>query len=266
MLIRVHGSWSGDIFGLPPGMQWEQTPDGIRLYYAPEGVQNGGTNTLSTITNDVSISNKVQVYALTGNNQVRGDNGLIDTGNAYADATVFNIANTNVIGSNWMNLIFNIYGNWNGNLSFGQPDLWLGVRANADTGTLRPGTAVTYTYTIFNQGDTRANEVYLENTFPTNSLVFENGPTNLLASSTDKTRWNIGSIAAGETRELVVETRISQNFGARARTPLPLAAMVHHNQPDGNELDNEDSVLLYVGYPNRGSGGSRTIACRPGCH
>lgn len=247
LLIRVHGSWSGEIFGLPEGMLWENTMDGVRLYYAGDsgGASTSG-KTMANIANDATIANNVQVFALTGNNQISGsDDASIETGTAYADSTVLNMANTNIIGSNWVNLIFNIYGNWSGNIAFGQPDLWLGLEAETKD-NLQPNTEVTYKYTIFNRGDTTARNVILENKYPAKSINFINSPEDN-SQSDGHSLWSIGDIGTGETKELIVKTKIDATFGKDKRLPLPITATVYGDQPDANDTDNEDSLLLYVG-------------------
>lgn len=263
MLIRVHGTWSGEIFGLPEGMQWENTGEGIRLYYAPNS-QPGAASSAGKITNNATIANNVHVYALTGDNQINdSETGTIETGDAYANSTIVNVANTNVIGSNWANLIFNIYGNWSGNLAFGQPDLWLGLEANTGyRSQVKPGSQIDYKYTIFNGGDTVARNVIVENKFPLNSLYFTDSPVD--ADDIDnQTHWAIGDIEPGETREFTVHTRTHETFGLNDRLPLPLSSRVYGDQPDANDTDNEDSLLLYVGEKQKQhEGPSKTFAAK----
>ncbi len=249
MLIRVHGDWSGEIFGLPDGMSWEMTGDGIRIYSTGLGGGTGGNDGAIVNTNNAVIRNNVQVYALTGDNHVDADaDGFIQTGNAVADANILNMANTNIIGSNWSSLIFNIYGNWNGNIAFGQPDLWLGVRAETESGKVRPGSGITYTYTIFNRGDATARDVRLENRFFAPSLDFTNDPDSV---GSDHLTWSLGDIPAGGTKEF------SYNAVVNADTQsgdLTLIARAYGHQPDANDADNEDTVVVNV--VRSGSGGS----------
>ncbi|KXJ99161.1 MAG: hypothetical protein UZ19_OD1000461 [Parcubacteria bacterium OLB19] len=246
MLIRVQGDWTGKIFGLPEGMQWENTSAGIRLYYSPDTVGNNNSSAITNITNDATIANNVQVYALTGNNEINNGNGEITTGNAYADSTIFNIANNNIIGSNWANLIFNIYGNWNGDIAFGQPDLWLGLSIqNTTKKVMRPGEGLSYTYTIFNRGDVTAKNVILENNFPLSALDFSKGPIDK-DNLDGKTTWNLGDIKAGETKEFTVPVKILPSFATNTQLPLPLHSTVYSDQPDSNNNDNSDTLMLYV--------------------
>ena len=248
MLIRVNGTWSGDIYGLPDGMSWAQTPEGIRIY------STGGNGTLSypaadtvTNTNSATINNNVNVFALTGDNTALGSVTSITTGNAYAEASVLNLANTNIVSSNWTNLIFNIFGNWNGSLSFGQSDLWLGVQADYDRSPLMPGATVTYTYTIFNHGDVAAQNVLLENTSQSGLLSFADSEITQNHNGIDTHSWQIGNIPAGGTREIVHTARVSDSLPNHLESAIQLNAKVSSQQPDANEDDNEDSVLIYAG-------------------
>lgn len=249
MLIRVQGNWTGNIFGLPEGMRWENTRDGIRLFYVGENGDHKNSETVTNITNDANINNNVQIYALTGNNQINGD-GVINTGNTYADSTIFNIANNNIIGSNWTNLIFNIYGNWNGDIAFGQPDLWLALSVkNTTRKIMRSGEDIAYTYTVFNHGDVTAKNVTLESEFPLSALDFKQGPIDK-DNIDGKTTWLIGDIKAGETKEFTVSAKILESFAQDKQLPLPLNAKVYSNQPDSNPNDNYDTLMLYVHSPS----------------
>jgi hypothetical protein len=247
MLIRVQGNWTGDIFGLPEGMQWENTPNGIRLFYHPDDSNEQNINSVTSVTNNANITNNVQVYALTGNNNIENsNNSSIQTGKAYADSTIFNIANNNIVGSNWINLIFNIYGDWNGDLAFGQPDLWLGLSAqNGNRQVMRPGNEISYTYTIFNHGDVTAKNVILESEYPLSSLELSDTPTDI-DTNDGKSVWSIGDIKAGETKEITIKAKVSKNFGLDNQVPLPLYTTVHSDQKDANNEDNSDSIVLYV--------------------
>jgi hypothetical protein len=253
ILIRVQGDWTGDIFGLPEGMSWENTSDGIRLFYNPENDNSQNSSTITNITNDANITNNVKVFALTGDNEINGNDGdsQIQTGDAVANATIMNIANTNVVGSNWINLIFNIYGNWSGDIAFGQPDLWLGLSAQGNNRiVMRPGSEMSYTYTIFNRGDVTAKNVMLESEFPLSSL---NLTSTLIDSDTNdgKTIWSIGDIKAGETKEITVPAKIIDTYGQNGQIPLPFSAYVYSDQKDANAEDNSDSLMMYVGQGSK---------------
>ncbi|MGB4076768.1 MAG: hypothetical protein WBK28_03635, partial [Minisyncoccia bacterium] len=143
-LFRIWGNWSGEIHGLPEGMTWEETPFGIEIRNAggapatntdlnEEGCcGDQGELTVNT-TNDSHAELSVRAYALTGDNRAETVEGtaLAASGDAFAAANSVQIVSTNLIGRNWILAIFNIFGDWDGNVAFGHPDLWVGAIAEA---------------------------------------------------------------------------------------------------------------------------------------
>ena len=262
MLIRVEGKWDGHISGLPEGLTWRETERGIEIVSQngltglPVKAKTGAVN----INNKAGIKNDVQVYALTGDNKAAGENTTIKTGRAYADSSVINIANTNVIGSNWANLIFTIYGDWNGNLTFGQPDLWLGVTAASPDQPTMPGSPVTYTYTVFNRGDTTATDVRLESSFANGLLSFVEGETASDGANTVQS-WSLGDIEPGETKEFTHAAYVSSALDSNRVSAIPLTSRVYSVNKDANDTDNEDTVVIYVGEkPSKSTSISKTFA------
>lgn len=248
MLIRVHGNWSGTINGLPDGLTWRETERGIEIVsIGNTGTLSSNTNLTQSSNNSAVINNNVQVYALTGDNEAAGNKAKISTGNAHADSSILNIANTNVIGSNWSNLIFTIYGNWSGNLSFGQPNLWLGVAADSPDSPIMPGSKVTYTYTIFNSGDTTAPNVTLSSVFENAALTFDSSTNRTIHGTNAKTSWELGSIGAGETREITYTATVGLELDRNVVSAIPLNSRVTASVEDADDSDNEDVVTIYVG-------------------
>lgn len=257
MLIRVHGTWTGSISGLPDGMTWRETPQGIEIIADTTGAGRSTSAGSVTSNNHASINNNVQVYALTGDNQAAGDSATINTGNAYADAAIMNIANTNIVGSNWSNLIFTIYGNWSGNLTFGQPNLWLGVRAESADQPMMPGSLVDYTFTIFNQGDSKARGVRLDSLFEATGLAFRDANGNPGQAS-----WNVGDLAAGETKEVTYRAEVGNTLDRNVVSAIPLTARVTSRDRDADTSDNEDTITIFVGekYSHTASAKDRFLA------
>lgn len=238
MLIRVHGDWTGDVFGLPDGMSWERTPGGVRLYQTGTGAPTRRGADVVRNENTARVHNDVSVYALTGDNRASGAEAAVETGTAIADANLTNVVNTNVVGSNWASLVFNIYGNWNGNLAFGQPDLWLGLEASSPDSTIRPGSPVTYTYTLFNRGDSPASDLAITSHFATGSLAYDADRVHRL-----------DTLAPGDTHEFSVSAAVPENLGGSGEVPIPLKASVTSRENDGNPDDNEDTVTIYAQLP-----------------
>lgn len=255
MLIRVHGDWSGTVSGLPEGLTWRETERGIEIISADQSSPLSSDSDSITTNNQATINNNVRVFALTGDNQANGSDTTITTGNAYAGASIMNIANTNVIGSNWANLIFTIYGNWNGNLAFGQPDLWLGVTANSPNQPIMPGSPVTYTFTVFNAGDTVASDVTLESMFENDALTFAQSDDQERTDNSTRDRWSLGDIDAGETREFTHTATVNELLAADVVSAIPLVSQVTSSQRDANDTDNEEVVTIYVGERRSSSDG-----------
>jgi uncharacterized repeat protein (TIGR01451 family) len=247
VLFRVHGNWSGDVFSTPEGVSWAETGDGgIMLFNdgnssASAGGATGLYNSLAIAnTNTAAITNNVSVMALTGDNKVLADGGdaVVSSGDAFAGANVVNIANTNVVGRNWILAIFNIFGDWSGNIAFGRPDLWLGVSANTN-GVFHPGSDVNYTYTISNRGDADATNVMLKNKFNKGLLALSDG-----TESTFGNHISLGTIRAGETIEYSVGGSIASGLPYSDSISIPLSAVVSANEPDNNSFDNSDEITI----------------------
>ncbi|HUY62877.1 MAG TPA: hypothetical protein VMV50_03795 [Candidatus Paceibacterota bacterium] len=265
-LFRVWGQWNGTVQGLPAGMQWTNTPSGIEITSTDGAPMNlgalatgaattSGSITAST-TNTASLTNDVHVYALTGNNEAQGGAASVTTGNAYAAANTVNIVNTNVVGHNWIYAIFNIFGNLNGDIAFGHPDLWLGAVAETENPTA-PNSNVTFKFTVANRGDADATGVRLSADFLDGMLHFSGGTTT--PSGED---WNLGTIPAGATKEFtyVAHTAYLRDGGSVA---VPLTATVTSDETDNNPSDNTDSLTLVVATPGTSGGAGPSFSSDP---
>lgn len=243
ILIKVHGAWSGNVFGLPEGLVWKETSDGIAIYssggeISPSEVIDTDLDTYTANfnnKNDVTIDNNIEIYALTGENEIEGMDGKIDTGDAYAGANVVNMANTNVVGRNWVTAIFNILGDLNGDISFGRSDLWVGGQVTSSETPIRPGSLLTYTYTVKNNGDLKATNARLDYSFD----WAEGG--NLPSDE-------LGTIRPGETREVVRQVRVRSNL-PYGSIPLVASTTVNSSGSDNNKTDNTEMLELVVENP-----------------
>lgn len=247
MLFRVSGDWDGQVYGLPDGLSWQRTASGILISNAPDFGQTAASTELTSadITNAATINNAVSVSANTGSNQVDGNlEGYVETGTAYAAANVTNIANTNILGRNWSLLIFDIFGNWQGNISFGKPDLWIGGTANTN-GSTAAGEEVTYTFTISNLGDAEATDVKLSG-----SLT-----SDLMSLAEPMQDIELGSLSPGETVERTVTARVASEIGSDSY-PIDLIASLSSAEPDENLANNTEVVTVIVENIVRSSGGS----------
>lgn len=66
--------------------------------------------------NTATLTNNVDLLAASGQNQIVGEDGTIKTGNAEAYLNLFNMVNTNLIGSDWFFGIINLFGQLQGDI------------------------------------------------------------------------------------------------------------------------------------------------------
>jgi hypothetical protein len=239
IVFRVFGTWTGSMYNVPTQFMWHGTPVGIEFMNANDTKSQITNSPLNINTsNTASVSNDVSVSASTGNNNVVGSNGTISTGNAYANANIFNMVNTNIIGSNWINAIINIFGDWTGNISFGQPDLWVGTQASFETNYNGPNAHIFYHYTVKNNGDAPAHNIVLSHNVNSRWVYF--GDTN------EKTI-TIGTLMPGEvwTGDSDAHARDQLPIGY---TPIPNIMKVSADETDGNPKDNTDTLNLDVAF------------------
>lgn len=235
ILLRVFGNWSGDIFNLPPGLSWSRTSEGIAIYSDPTlagagGLSGGDFN----FSNHATVNNDVEVYALTGDNHVdtEGD-ATITTGDALSAANIINLVNTTVIGRNLLFAAFNIMGNWNGNLSFGQPDLFVGGRATLGDEELRPGSPITYYLTVTNLGNVRASNVTLKNLIEEDRLEFIDPAAN----------FSLGTLEPHESKDVQFRARVSEDI-PYGETPVTLNSTATSREGDANPNDNTEEITF----------------------
>jgi hypothetical protein len=258
ILLNVYGDWSGDIFGLPPGISWTETPEGVVLFSendASLGTEAEPSGDIAIGNNSsTTIKNNIEVYALTGDNKVNATNGdgVVVTGDAHASANIINIANTNAIGQNWILAMFNIFGNWDGNFAFGRPDLWVGVRAESPDNPIGPESSVTYHYTVTNFGDSNATDVVLDNAFNRDLLIFSG-----LGESGNGGRVEVGTLAPGESKEISYTAHVSNNLGG-GQTPIEMTTTATSRETDNNTDDNSDSVAIIAVRPTASVATNRT--------
>lgn len=247
VIFRVHGSWTGGLFSLPEGIRYTENSPSSFSFDVLNGTDPQPNSSLSadfvTIenTNSAYIENNVLVAADTGGNTAIGQDGaLITTGDAYASASITNIANTNIIGQNWILAIINIFGDYTGNVSFGKPDLWVGERIEADRNVTN-GSKLTYTYTITNNGDVTATDVELVDLFNSRHVMPQNFVGNASLDG-DAITWLISSVAPGETIEVGYVGEVQDlPYGD---TEIANSVSITSYEPDEDMGDNTDSATV----------------------
>lgn len=182
---------------------------------------------LASSTNIAVVENDIEVSAETGANETLTENGAstIATGDAYAVANVVNLINTNIVGRNWIFAVFNVFGDWSGDVSFGQSDLELHATTDA-TGPLLPGSTVVYQFVVTNGGDADAEGVLLKADFDKSLLTFGT-ESGAIDTDTGK-KWSLGDIARGETHTFMYTAQVGAIPAGTSMT-VPLTATIENS-------------------------------------
>jgi len=258
IIFRVHGNWSGSLFGLPPGVSWEQTPDGIALYSSTEGNSSNLGSLNSSTTQNATVHNNIDVYALTGNNKVEGESASVTTGDATAAVNVVNVVNSQVIGRNWLFAIVNIFGDWSGNIAFGQPDLWVAGSVDMSQNPAHSKDVLRYTFTLKNNGDADAHNSTLRLDLPSSLEYVASSNSGSHASGT--VLWQLGTFPPNSMRTVTLDVSVTDymGYGTNQSTVSPY---IQSDEPDQNDMDNHDSLTVDVfrDIPNPGNNSDNKI-------
>ena len=220
-----------------------------------EGAINNCMNSSQVIassTNTAVVENNIDVSANTGNNVAITEDGTahVITGDAYAIANLVNIINTNIVGRNWIFAIFNVLGNWNGDVSFGKSALALTAKTLAPA-TVAPGAEIAYEFTVTNNGDRDADDITLKADYDKSKLAF----TDAEGDSTDSGReWQLDTVRRGESRTFTFPAQVG-DVPAGTGVTVPVAVSV---LSDGNGSNAEASFTIAtveVQAPATGGGG-----------
>lgn len=252
VIFRIFGSWNGSVFNAPEEIAWAETLSGIELFSTDkanpadaEAMAGEGGNIGVKTDNTANIKNKVKVFALTGANRVTSREGVasINTGNAYAGANVLNVVNANIVSSNWIVALINIFGDWSGNISFGQPDIWVATQVETP-GTLGYGSEAIFHTTVANRGDARASNVQFNGSFNSPHVNFKDKDHGETYS------WEVGNLAPGEIKEFSYSAKASGNL-SYGNTLIDHTFEISANETDANPADNSDivSFLVYRPWP-----------------
>ncbi|TAL49516.1 hypothetical protein EPN83_00360 [Patescibacteria group bacterium] len=242
LIVRVYGEWNGAVYNLPQSISVDASGGAVTF----SGNSGSGSTTIpsSSIsnTNSATVNNAVSVSAATGGNSASGGAATISTGNAYAASNLINAVNTNIFSHNWAVAIVNIFGNWNGSLSFGAPDLWVGAVAQT-TNAISRGDPLTFYLTVANRGDVEARNVTL-------NMNFDKPYISLIGQSPQASGylWNLGNIAPKSSIEFSYPATVGGDL-PMGDTPVIGYVSVAGDGLELNTGDNQDQLTVIVSTP-----------------
>lgn len=212
VFINTFGGWRGYAVNIPDDIGTAQTEQGVifssllskAILGNMKNVKNDDGK-LELITNNVAeLNNELLIQALTGNNRIQGVDGdaEIQTGNALVLSNIFNFVNTTMYGGKWNLALINVFGNWEGNITFGRPNLKLTSVVQGPAAELKTGDAFTAKLIYENSGTADATEVSLKSNFdPKLFRVISSSSGAVIDQNTGKIVWNFDKLRRGATGE-----------------------------------------------------------------
>ncbi len=259
--VRTLGQWQGHVFSLPDGVNIIGMRDGFIIDGFSSHIAPGASGAASTAIrneNRARIINNVSAAASTGGNTAAaGGDASVSTGNAYAAANVVNIANTNIIGRNWLFAIVNVFGNWMGDVAFGRPDLWVGASAEGPS-PLQDGADAQFTLTYRNNGTAPATQSELTFNFGENLKITDAGGGMVKGNTI---LFDAGAINPGASGSFSFAAKVQ---GAPLGNSQAIVfASADMFEDDGNTSNNTDELRLdFYNKPPEGFLGYNQIYAR----
>ncbi len=192
---------------------------------------------LASSTNAAFVQNDIDVEANTGRNVAVTEDGTahVVTGDAYAIANVINMINTNIVGRNWIFALFNVLGNWDGDVTFGKSALAL--EATTAQAPVTPGSTVDYTFTITNNGDRDADDIVLKADYDKDQLSFNDEEGVVTPTGRE---WRVPTVRRGGSKTYTYQARVGAIVPGTAQTvPMTVSAL-----SDGNGAEAQASFTL----------------------
>lgn len=239
LIFNLFGSWNGSLVNWDPPGSERSLEYGTSVleqeWDVPQPGNNNSEGSLTVITNqNATVHSTTTAGSNTGMNNLKGL-GRLSTGNAFSLANDFTLANFVGVGGSLMFGIFNVIGNWVGNLVVAYPDLEVSVTDGVDT--ITPGSLDEFMVTVTNRGDARANAVSL-------GLSFSGEFTPSGSSS-----WDIGPLGPGESKTYKAQGTVAST--ALANTTIGATTLVSTQDTEESSSNNSatDSTLVVIPPP-----------------
>ena len=246
--VNIFGSWQGFINGLPDDYSYFEDEFGITVYSDilddPE-LNEQFALLMADNDNYASSTNNVAIIANTGQNTIlHGGDANISTGNINIYNSLLNFINSNFIGNNWEFSMINVFGDWQGNLAFGQPELWI-------TETMKPkkevvyGERITYTFLFGNNGDAVATDVVIVDDFDEDMIRIKNNGGG--QSNQGHIEWYLGDIPPNTTGSISYTVQVDGNVERGYSTLVNQVAIYGaENDRDASNNTSGGSVQVYL--------------------
>ncbi len=217
LVINHYGNWTGNIYAWEnPEAQLTPPPSTTILQSSGESTMENtsASNTnfapSASLQNSATVINNVTTTANTGDNSQKTKTGSneIKTGDALAISNVFNVVNTNIVGSYWFSGNINVLREWSGNLIFAYPDV--SVSLSGDGQQVYAGDNLNYQIIYSNTGYDKAENVILSVRLPAESEIISSSiPANCQNLIC---RWQIGNLTPNQSGSISFSLKIADGF------------------------------------------------------
>jgi len=277
-LVNVMGNWLGGFYGQPEeGFEVTQTGGGWQFSYDPNAFVSG-QSTVSELeenedsevayeldidreltinnTNQANVTNTVKILADSGSNVIADNGGDVSlkTGDVSALSNIMNMVNSNVVGDDWTLAIVNIVGDWDGNITFGKPDLIVNEMAQPDPEPAVPSGYIDYYITVTNVGDAPAVGVDIRTEVEEDKVIVND--TEGGSYENGQVIWNVDEIGIGEiiVKHYRAQVRQQVNAGDDVNNHTEAWSEAGDRNPDDNIaftqiFIHQNGVQMGWGYP-----------------
>lgn len=256
--VNIFGSWQGFVQGLPPGMSYLEDQSGVVVYndFTNEAIAAAQEALDVDNDNQATTTNEVNIYASSGGNRVlNSGSGSISTGDVSVHNSLLNFINANFTGNSWEFAMINVFGEWMGNLSYGQPDLWINETLEAPE-PAGLGDRATFTFVFGNKGDATARDVFIVDDYDEELLALagmaggQGVQGNIL--------WQVDELPPNSVGSLSYTTKVADDLGSgnyTARNNVFIAS----DDGDRDISNNSDSGAFQIAVSRTNSEGNKPI-------
>ena len=121
-----------------------------------------------------------------------------------------------------------------------QPDVEIWVEKTGSASPVTPGLPMTYSLTVHNDGPSDAENVVVTDTLPPEVAFVDANPPQ--ASGPDPLVWNLGTLDAGASREIVITVTVNASVTAGFTNTVVITTSTPGDDPGNNEDDHPVDV------------------------
>lgn len=236
---NILGQWKGKVI--------DGDEDNFNLTFVSEGKKKK-VKTVAANGNKAKVSNAIYINGDTGANSAGSDKAgaAVNTGRVDVVANIMNFVNSNLVNTNIVVSVLNMFGSWSGNIVYAYPDLAAAIDDGTDK--VSPGNTLTYTVAYGNGGKAKAKEVKTSLTLPEGVVYQSNTSGTDPVISGNTLTWSAPVIANSEVKSFTVATTVASDL-APATTTLEASVAVSTETREKKTENNFATIQTAVQFP-----------------